>query len=283
MKSFKSTIEKIEEVSNRGEGIVLIWRYGTGWPVHRDDVEAFCVHMDEWFEVAGKSFTRLEYECLCNRYGLKITSDDDIGGYGCVYGDFGMSHYHTDPGNRRAGMEATIMQGRWYGIKKEIPDIVEIRLRKKQEDFLIKCREDNRKTWPVDFDAYLLKLGGLEKIYEECVKLHSNNSIQLREKGFHFEWLIGHTCMHLSIKASKFEPGYVKGCGVEPSVFPLFADWWGDWSNSEELFTEDHPIRRIAALLSDRRIEPYKGKVTYVGYGEDCGDDVRKNLKEWLL
>jgi hypothetical protein len=112
-----------------------------------------------------------------------------------------------------------------------------------------------------DLDAWIVSVGGLESIYNRAYKIHENNHTQLREEGRHFEWLIGHASLRLSM-----------------DIFNKAVEWWADWNETDTL----HPINQIASLLSDQRIEPYKGKVTYFGYGEDCGDDVQKNYKDWL-
>lgn len=135
-------------------------------------------------------------------------------------------------------------------------------------------------TYPQDLDAWITAVGGLDAIYQEALKIHSNNSHILREKGRHFEWLIGHTCHQLSYGASEKCPGYVAGTAENgwTGNYPLRPEWWAGWSEIDP----QHPINRIAEMLKDKRIEPYTGKVTYLGYGEDCGDDVRQNSKEWL-
>ena len=128
-------------------------------------------------------------------------------------------------------------------------------------------------------EKWIEAVGGIEAIYKGALKIHSNNSVQLREEGRHFEWLIGHTCMTLGMNASKNHPDYHAPLNInDKGIYPLLPLWWAGWSEKDEM----HPLNRIANILSDRRIEPYMGKVTYIGYGEDCGDDVRKNLKDWI-
>lgn len=250
-----SKIEPIKDIP----GYVYVWSSGRGWPVKGDDVQTFIEHMDDWYGISG-AYSREQYENECLKRGIEPVSDDDIGGYGETYGDWGMYHYHTIPENRKHGIDGMLRQCRWAGIKKEIPDIEDRRRaadreRRRQEEL-----ERKRKTYPVDLMKWIEQVGGLEKIYTGCQELHGNNSVQLREQGRHFEWLIGHTCLGLGIKA---------GCSPE---------WWADWEETDP----EHPLNRIAAMLKGKRIEPYMGKVTYVGYGEDCGDDVRRNLKEWM-
>lgn len=271
-------IDKIEPIKDH-PGYVYVWSNSTGWPVKEDDVQAFTEHMDDWYSIHG-SFSRIRYEEECLKRGIEPVPDDDIGGYGDTYANWGMSHYHTVPENRKYGIEGMLRRCRWIGIKEEIPDIEERRrsaMLKKQRQEELKRK---RKMYPSDLMAWIEKIGGIEKIYEHCADMHENNSTQLREKGRHFEWLIGHTCMHLGMDSSKKVPGYIAGTPENnyEGVYPLCPEWGADWEETDV----EHPINRIAEMLKDRRIEPYKGKVTYVGYGEDCGDDVRRNLKEWL-
>jgi len=258
--------------------MVLIQHGGYIYTIPVSDQEAFITHMDDWYSIVGKSFSRAEYEEACLKFGFEAIPDDKIGGYGDTFGDFGMDHYHTVPKNRSVGMMATLSQARWRGMRAENPHIEAER--KEAED---RRREEARiealrKSYPEDLDAWIEAVGGLDAIYEEAQKIHSNNNTQLRDEGRHFEWLIGHTCLHLGMHASKSHPGYVPTKGLTLGVYPLCPEWWGGWRETDPL----HPILRIASKLSDRRIEPYMGGVTYIGYGEDCGDDVRKNAEAWL-
>lgn len=244
------------------------------------DQEAFITHMDDWYSIAGRALSREEYEAACLKFGFEALPDDKLGGYGDNFGDFGMGHYHTVPQNRSLGMMATLGQGRWCGMKKENPHIEEERREveaRRREEVRV---EALRKSYPEDLDVWIKAVGGLEAIYQEAQKIHSNNNTQLRDEGRHFEWLIGHASLHLGMHASKTVPGYVAGTPSNgwKSVYPLCPDWWGGWRETDTL----HPIQRIASMLSARRIEPYLGEVTYIGYGEDCGDDVRKNAEGWL-
>lgn len=248
-------IDKIEPIKDH-PGFVYVWSNSRGYPVKEDDIQAFIGHMDDWYSING-AFSREQYEEECHKRNITPVSDDDIGGYGDTYADWGMSHYHTVPEYRKNGIEGSLRQCRWAGIKQEIPDIEDRRRVAEQKKMRQEELERKRKTYPVDLMAWIEQVGGLEKIYQHCQDMHKNNSTQLREEGRHFEWLIGHS----SLELSKETP-----------------EWWGDWEETDP----DHPINRIAEMLKDKRIEPYKGKVTYIGYGEDCGDDVRKNLKEWL-
>lgn len=268
--------EGIKEIEDRGDGRLVVWHGSYGWPVAVGDFEAFCSHMDEWYSVCCKSYSRLEYEEACKRLGVEAVGDDDLGGYGCVYGDYGMYHYHTVPENRKIGLAGILGQGRWRGMLQEDPD-----LERKREAALEGLREAKRlealrSTYPADLMVWIESVGGLERIYDEVVKMHDSNSHQLGDR--HFEWLIGHTCMHLGMTASKGHPDYKESKGWDGGIYPLFPKWWGDW----DVLDVEHPINLIAGMLKDRRIEGYRGRVTYVGYGEDCGDDVRRNLAEWL-
>jgi hypothetical protein len=235
--------------------------------------------MDDFYSISYKTFTRSEYEKLCERFGITAKPDTEIGGYGCKYGDFGMGHYHTVPANRLAGLEGELLQSRYRGMVRENPHLEEEREEKRLIEQENKRLNALRETYPESLETWIQSVGGLDRIYEQCQKIHSNNTIQLREEGRHFEWLIGHTCMRLGMDASKNHPDYKAPVGITiKGVYPLLPEWWGDWSETDE----QHPINRIAHMLSNKRIEPYKGRVTYYGYGEDCGDDVRRNLQEWM-
>jgi hypothetical protein len=258
-----------------------VWSNGTGWPIAEDDLETFKVHMDDWYSLISQGpMSRKDYEEACQKRSIKPFPDDSFGGYGDLFGDFGMSHYHTEPENRLIGIAATLNQKRWYGLLKENPNIQEQREKadqlKREEARLAKLRE----TYPEDLDAFLLAVGGLEAIYNKAADIHSNNSHVLREEGRHFEWLIGNACMSLGMKFSHTCSGYVESTSANgwQGVYPLLPKWWAGWDESDPI----HPINRVAEMLKDKRIEPYMGKVTYIGYGEDCGDDVRKNAKDWL-
>lgn len=272
MKKFKDSIDSIEDIKGYPD-MIRVWVNSTGWPIQKGDFDSFCSHMDDWYSVSYKSFSRSEYEDACIRFDIESIPDAAIGSGD---GDFGMCHYHTDPENHKTCMRATLLQSRWNGMVVENPNIKNER---KEADFIrIEALriEALRATYPVDLDAWITAVGGLETIYNKCTATHVNNSVQLRDEGRHFEWLIGHTCMRLGFDASKSHPDYVPPTTPisDDGVDPLFPKWWGGWDVTDR----EHPINRIAALLSDRRIEPYLGKVTYYGYGEDCGDDVRRNF-----
>jgi len=273
-------IDKIVPIEGQ-PGMIYAWSHSTGWPIQESDLEAFKAHMDDWYSILRQGpLTRSNYETACQLRGITPTPDDQIGTYGDTYGDFGMSHYHTVPENRQTGIEATLNQKRWQGMLQENPAIGQQRREAeciRQEERRI---EALRKTYSQDLDAWITAIGGLDSIYQGALELHANNSHVLREEGRHFEWLIGHTCHQLSYKASEKCPGYVAGARENDWTgnYPLRPEWWAGWSETDPL----HPINRIAEMLKDKRIEPYTGKVTYYGYGEDCGDDVRQNAKEWL-
>lgn len=118
-------IDKIEPIKDQ-PGYVYVWSNSTGWPVKENDVQAFIEHMNDWYSIHG-SFSRSQYEEECLKRGITPVPDDDIGSYGDTYADWGMSHYHTVPKNRKCGIEGMLRQCRWIGIKKEIPDIEERR------------------------------------------------------------------------------------------------------------------------------------------------------------
>lgn len=278
-RSFRDSVERIEDMKDSPD-MICVWRNSTGWIIHRDDLEGFYEHMDVWYTVLlMNSLTRKEYEGLCTEYKIDSVPDEAIGGYGDKFGDYGMEHYHTIPENRRSGLLGTFNQLRWYGILKENPNIEEERALKEWQNNEARRLEILRKTYPVDLDVWIESVGGIEVIYAKMVSLHSNNNTQLDDR--HFEWLIGHACMRVGYEASKGHPDYREFKSIDDKgVNPLVPEWWADWGE----YDEEHPINRIAFMLSDRRgnLEPYKGKVTYIGYGEDCGDDVRRNLQEWL-
>jgi len=255
---FRDNIQKVEDI-NKDQ--VRIWVNSSGWLVNRDDTESFCDHMDDWYSICSCELTRKDFEEACISRGIDLISDDNIGGYAESYGDFGMSHYHTVPENRKSAITNTLIQRRWFTMQRENPNIIKERNEaeyKRREALRI---EGLRKTYPEDLDAWIASVGGLEAIFSKASEIHQNNSHQLREEGRHFEWLIAHTTLNLCVE-NKIE----------------VPKWWGSWSEIDEF----HPINRIAVMLADRRIEPYKGKITYIGYGEDCGDDVRQNFEEWL-
>lgn len=210
--SFRDSIEKIEESCSGYGDKILVWVHNTGWPIDKNDLDAFCDHMDAWYSICGKSYTRTDYEEACKRFDIEPMLDDAIGGYGCEYGDFGMDHYHTVPKNRLAGIKGELLQNRWRGMNEENPNIVEERRAAKETRREALRVEALRQGYPADLDGWIASVGGLDEIDEQ------------------------------------------------------------------------HPINRIAVMLSDRKEEfkPYMGKLTYIGYGEDCGDDVLRNAKEWL-
>jgi hypothetical protein len=115
MTNFEFIPDKIEEKN----GMVYVWRNGTGWPVAPDDVDAFIAHMSIWLPLNCKQFSRDEYETLCLANNVTPEPDERLGGYRDSYGDFGMSHYHTDPKNRQIGIASTLHQGRSFGLKQE--------------------------------------------------------------------------------------------------------------------------------------------------------------------
>jgi len=249
---FKDEVERIEEA---GSGNIYVWRHGTGWPISKDDLDTFCSHMDDWYSCVGP-FSREEYEKKCQIHGITAVPDVDIGGYGDTYGDFGMSHYHTVPKNRLNALKATLNQGRWWGIQAENPNVKEERRRAREIENERLRLEEVRKGYPVDLQAWITAVGGLETIYTKALKIHESNSTQLREEGRHFEWLIGHACLHLDTS----------------------INWWAGWMESDL----EHPLNRISKMLSDKRIEPNQEQIVYMGYGEDCGDDVRRNYREFF-
>jgi hypothetical protein len=276
--SFRDSVDRIEEMKDCHDK-VYVWHHSTGWPVRKDDLESFLTHMDTWYSILNKqSISRSEYEELCRASNIEPTPDDEIGGYGDTYGDFGMCHYHTVPKNRQSGIRGTLNQKRWFSLLIECPNIKADRKRAYTERIEALRVEALRKTYPIDLEGWIEAVGGLDKIYERMVVIHSNNSHQLRESGRHFEWLIGHASKDLGFDASRSHSDYVPGNHLgDGAVYPLLPEWWAGWDETDE----QHPINRIAVQLSDHRgdLEPYKGKIVYYGYGEDCGDEVRK---EWL-
>lgn len=276
--NFKDGIDRIETIDKDPDTIV-VWNNSTGWLIKKDDLDTFCTHMDNFYSVSCKALTRQMYEDICKKLNINTTPDNEIGGYGVSFGDYGMGHYHTNPANRIAGLTGALLQSRWYGMIKEDPDLPHKREKAEKERIETLRLNTLRATYPSNLNKWIEDVGGLEAIYTKAKKIHENNSSILRETGRHFEWLIGHTCKHLGMDASKNHPDYVAPKNaMDYGVYPLFPKWWGGWNEKDE----QHPINRIAAMLFDKRIEPYMGKITYIGYGEDCEDDVRKNAKEWL-
>lgn len=271
---------RVEDISSDK---IEVWLGSTGYTIDRSDLESFIKHMDDWYSVRGLTLSRSEYEDLYSRYSLgEAKGDDDLGCYGDIYGDYGMDHYHTDPENRSSGMRGELDQGRWRGILEKDPEIEVRRERERNRLILEGELSKNRESWPGDLDKFIGEIGGYERLYEMCKKSHSNNSVQLRDEGLHMEWLIGHAVKSMAIEASYGHPDYREAshpCSMD-SYFPYLeqADWWADWSRPY-LLVSDHPLKRISARFSDRRLEPYMGRVEYFGYGEDCGDDVRSHLR----
>lgn len=273
--SFKDSIEKIE---NKNNGLIVVWNRSTGWHIHENDLDNFCQHMDNWHSIPH-SLSRKEYENLCKKFSIKPALDEDIGNYGDCFGDFGMGHYHTEPKNRKTAIEASLRQARWREIKIERPNIEAERQEQKCIEGEKRRLKELRKTYPKDLQKWINDVGGIEEIYQSCEKIHSNNSHQLREEGRHFEWLISHSCLKLGHSKSKNHPEYIEPKTIwDKGNYPLVPEWWADWDETDP----EHPINKISEMLKDRRIEPYTGELKFYGYGEDCGDDVRKNLKDWL-
>ena len=275
MERSRFNVEKIEPLPNQ-PGMVCVWSGSRGWRVPADAVGAFCAHMDDWYSVMARgALTRTEYERECSTRGITPVPDDDIGGYADDYGDYGMAQYHTDPSNWLCGIAGTLRQQRWWGILREYPDI------RKQREIAEKRRQEAervaaiRSKYPADLGAWIRAVGGLDAIYHTALYIHTGNPHVMRESGRHFEWALGHACLKLGMDASMGHPGYRGG------TYPLAPDdWWGGWDETDP----EHPINRLAAMLSDRRIDPYTGPIKHRGYGfgEDCGDDVRQNAHEWL-
>lgn len=276
--NFDYRVEDCKEDS----GKVCVWIGSQGYVIDREDLGAFLDHMEDWYDICGRVLSREEYEGEYSRLGLgEVRLDDDLGQYADIYGDYGMDHYHTIPEHRGDGIRGELDQGRWRGILRETPDILEQRKQKRIQESLDRELSKSRESWPSDLDKYIEDIGGYESLYEGCKKAHSNNSVQLREEGLHFEWLIGHQVLHMAIEASYGHPEYrAPETPYGDVYFPYseMCEWWADWS-SPHLLVPEHPLRRIAERFSDRRIEPYKGRVKYFGYGEDDGDDVRRNVK----
>ena len=172
--NFKDSIEKIEDSPSGFPGKILVWRHSTGWPIAKDDLDAFCVHMDGWYSISNRTLSRQEYEQACRDRGIDPVQDLDIGGYGDVYGDFGMDHYHTVPENRIFGIKATLNQGRWAGMLSENPDIVEERREEAMRCSEVARIEGLRKDYPIDLGAWIGSVGGLDAIYNEASKMHEN-------------------------------------------------------------------------------------------------------------
>lgn len=277
---------QVDKIETRQNNKICVWMGSYGYTIESSDKEAFIKHMESYRSICGLALSRAAYEAAYARLGLgEPVPDDSLGTYANKYGNFGMSHYHTDPANRAAGLRGELDQCRWHELLKEQPDIEDRRAREKEREMFSRELEENRAKWPSDLDKFIQDLGGYEQLYERCLKAHSNNSVQLRDEGLHMEWLIGHTVKTMAIEASYTHPDYRKAsCPLEGDYLPYMeqAKWWADWSNPYLLIPQ-HPLKRLSDYFKDRRIKPYRGKVEYFGYGEDCEDDVRKNAKEWGL
>lgn len=83
------------------------------------DPEEFIAHMRRYSRLPKHALSREEYELLCSENGVELCNDDDLDNSGMEYGDFGMSHYHTDPANRKTGIAYTIHQLRYRSLKDE--------------------------------------------------------------------------------------------------------------------------------------------------------------------
>ena len=109
----------IRKIEHKESDELIVWINSTGWHIKVSDKEAFLEHMKQWFSIVGRTLTRTEYEEAYKQFDLgPPKSDDDLGNYGNCYGDFGMSHYHTMPENRKAGMIGTLDQNRWIHPQK---------------------------------------------------------------------------------------------------------------------------------------------------------------------
>lgn len=82
--------------------------------------KAFIQHMEEYYSLLGPALDRKEYESLCKIHSVEPQKDSSLDTYGMKFGDFGMSHYHTNPDNWEAGIANTIHQRRYRAIKKYI-------------------------------------------------------------------------------------------------------------------------------------------------------------------
>jgi hypothetical protein len=82
------------------------------------DPDEFISHMESYLSIP-ESLTRPEYETLCIQHGVTPISDHEFNEYAMQYGDFGMSHYHTEPDNRYHGVSMTLHQRRFFTIKRE--------------------------------------------------------------------------------------------------------------------------------------------------------------------
>jgi hypothetical protein len=81
------------------------------------DPDRFIEHMHRYHSIPNEHLTRERYEQMCRDFGVTPKDDTDLDTYGNAYGNFGMSHYHRDPANRKMGIASTIHQLRYFWIK----------------------------------------------------------------------------------------------------------------------------------------------------------------------
>lgn len=82
------------------------------------DPAEFVAHMHRLTTLPSGHLTREQYEQSCAGWEITPASDDDLGNYADEHGDFGMSHYHTNPENRLFGVAASLRQRRWWAVKR---------------------------------------------------------------------------------------------------------------------------------------------------------------------
>ncbi|MHB8071525.1 MAG: hypothetical protein ACYDHF_06200 [Candidatus Cryosericum sp.] len=96
------------------------------------------------------------------------------------------------------------------------------------------------------------------ELITEADKIHQSNSHNLGDR--HFEWLLGHAVLNLSARAKIVIP-----------------EWWSDWDSTDP----QNPLLLLAVSLNSQRIFAQPDSGSYLGYGEDCGDNVRQKLTDW--
>src|SRR5436189_1626453 len=91
------------------------------YEIESTDIEAFHDHMKKFYEVCRiGALTRNEYENACLRFGVDALPETSMDSSGVKFGDFGMSHYFTEPENRNTCIKMLLAQrrGRTRSIEK---------------------------------------------------------------------------------------------------------------------------------------------------------------------
>jgi len=89
------------------------------WEYTVEDPVAFIEHMRRYHRITGGALSRSDYEQVCVAAGIEPLPDTELTDLPLQHSDFGLSHYHTDPANRGAGIANTIHQRRFWGLQQE--------------------------------------------------------------------------------------------------------------------------------------------------------------------